>query len=59
MNNDKSTEEPVESPKVALTEQGIVVKNRAFRRAFRNRAMLEGRKTKHWYTKSHKKKGRK
>lgn len=38
------------SPKVALTEQGIVVKNRAYRRQWKNRAMLEGKKSKKFYT---------
>lgn len=44
------------SPQVALTEKGIVIKNRAFRRAWKNRAMLEGKKSKRFYTK--KKKGK-
>ena len=43
------------SPKVALTEKGIVVKNRAYRRRWINRAMMEGR-PKGYYTK--KKKGK-
>ena len=43
------------SPKVALTENGIVVKNRAYRRRWINRAMMEGR-PKGYYTK--KKKGK-
>lgn len=44
------------SPKVGFGENGIVVKNRAYRRRWINRAMMEGRKTKHWYTKSQKRK---
>lgn len=47
------------SPKVGFGENGIVVKNRAYRRAWKNRAMMEGRKTKHYYTKSQKRKKRK
>lgn len=39
------------SPKVGLTNDGqIVVKNRAYRRAFKNRAMLEGKPSKKYYT---------
>ena len=44
------------SPKVALTENGVVVKNRAYRRRWINRAMMEGKPSKKWYTK--KKKGK-
>lgn len=44
------------SPLVALTDKGIVVKNRAFRRRWKNRAMLEGQKSKKFYTQ--KKKGK-
>lgn len=38
------------SPQVAITEKGIVVKNRAFRRRFLNRAMMEGKTSKKYYT---------
>lgn len=38
------------SPQVALTEKGVVVKNRAYRRRFLNRAMMEGRSSKKYYT---------
>ena len=44
------------SPKVALTENGVVVKNRAYRRRWINRAMMERKPSKKWYTK--KKKGK-
>ncbi len=45
------------SPKVGFTNEGqVIVKNRAYRRAFRNRAMLENKPSKKWYTK--KKKGK-
>ena len=40
-----------ESPKVGIDNTGsIVVKNRAYRRARKNRAMLEGQKSKKFYT---------
>ena len=43
-----------ENPKVAFTENGVVVKNRAYRRAWKNRAILEGKPSKKWYTKKKK-----
>lgn len=43
------------SPKVGFGENGIVIKNRAYRRRWINRAMMEGR-PKGYYTK--KKKGK-
>ena len=42
-------------PKVGINNQGeIVVKNRAYRRRWINRAMMEGRPSKKWYTKKKK-----
>lgn len=38
------------SPKVGFGENGIVVKNRAYRRRWKNRAMMEGKCSKKWYT---------
>lgn len=38
------------SPQVALTEKGVVVKNRAYRRRWINRAMMEGKSSKKYYT---------
>ena len=43
-------EEVSYSPQVALTENGVVVKNRAYRRRWKNRAMLENRASKKYYT---------
>lgn len=38
-------------PKVGINNQGsIVVKNRAWRRIWKNRAMIEGKCSKKWYT---------
>jgi hypothetical protein len=40
------------SPKVGLDNDGhMVIKNRAYRRKRKNLAELEGRKSKHFYTK--------
>ena len=44
------------SPKVGFGENGVVVKNRAYRRKWKNRAMMEGKKSKKFYTQ--KKKGK-
>lgn len=45
------------SPKVGFDNNGsIVVKNRAYRRKWKNRASLEGKKSNKYYTK--KKKGK-
>lgn len=42
---------PTESPKVGFNNQGqVVTKNRAYRRRWKNRAMLEGKPSKKWYT---------
>lgn len=38
------------SPKVSFGENGIVVKNRAYRRRWINRAMMEGKPSKKYYT---------
>ena len=47
----------VASPQAGFDNNGhVVVKNRAYRRRRMNRAMLEGRKTKHYYTKSQRRK---
>lgn len=47
-------------PKVGFGNDGtIVVKNRAYRRAFKNRAMLEGQKSKKYYTQKKRKNRRK
>ena len=61
MDNGQGEIEKLEySPQVGFGDNGnIVVKNRAYRRTWKNRAMLEGRKTKHYYTKSQKRKKRK
>ena len=43
--------EYTEEPKIGFGNDGtIVVKNRAWRRAWKNRAMLEGKSTKKYYT---------
>lgn len=56
MDNGQGEIEKVEySPKVGFTEQGIVVKNRAYRRKWKNRAQLEG-KPRGFYTKKKKRK---
>ncbi len=40
------------SPKVGLDNDGhMIIKNRAYRRKRKNLAELEGRKSKHFYTK--------
>lgn len=45
------------SPKVGFDNNGnLVVKNRAYRRKWKNRAQLEGKKSKKFYTKKKKKK---
>lgn len=36
---------------ILTSDGGIAVKNRAMRRNFKNRAQLEGRSSKKWYTK--------
>ena len=52
--------EKIDSPKVGIDNEGqIVVKNRAYRRRWKTRAELEGRRSKHFYTKSHKNKRKK
>lgn len=39
------------SPQVRIDpEEGIIIKNRAYRRRWKNRAMLEGKPSKKWYT---------
>lgn len=49
-----------EESKVGFSNDGtIVVKNRAYRRAFKNRAMLEGKKSKKFYTQKKRKNRRK
>ena len=46
----------VKAPKAGFDNQGnIVVKNRAYRRRWQNRAMLEGRSKKYYTTKRTKK----
>lgn len=59
MKRRKMTEEKAELPpevgqvesKIKLGNGGkLVVNNRAFRRAWRNRAMLEGKPSKKWFT---------
>lgn len=41
----------VDAPKAGFDNEGhVVVKNRAYRRRWRNRAMLEGKPSKKWYT---------
>lgn len=48
------------SPEVRIDpKEGIIVKNRAYRRRFKNRAMLEGKPSKKYYTKKKKKSRRK
>ena len=48
------------SPLVGLSNDGqLVIKNRAYRRRWKNTAELEGRKSKHYYTKKRSKNGRK
>ena len=50
MNNEQ------EAPKAGFDNQGhVIVKNRAYRRRWRNRAMLEGQKSKKFYTTKRKK----
>ena len=49
-----------DSPKVGIDNQGhIVVKNREYRRKWKNRAQLEERKSKKFYTTKRKKNKRK
>lgn len=50
----------VDAPKVGFDNDGhVVVKNRAFRRRWKYRATMEGKKSKHFYTKKHNKTRRK
>lgn len=50
--DDSSEGIKVEAPKAGFDNQGnVVVKNRAYRRAWKNRAMLEGRPKKYYTTK--------
>ena len=53
MNETELDELPkVDAPKAGFDNNGnVVVKNRAYRRSWKNRAMLEGRPSKKWYTK--------
>ena len=50
----------VDAPKAGFDNEGhVVVKNRAYRRRWKNRAMLEGKKSKKYYTQKKKKSRRK
>ena len=50
----------VDAPKAGFDNEGhVVVKNRAYRRRWKNRAMLEGKKSKKYYTQKKRKSRRK